>query len=277
MTGQQPEQTRDPLIRAFGAVLRSYREGAGLSRLQLAEALGCTPGWIEKMETGTKPSVDSAIDLDTFFKIPEKTFQKMAEEIEKAGRHVAPPPGFNHYLEYEAKADSLHIYGAMLVSGLCQSEGYARAIIGANQQPDAVEPLLRKRMDRKNILMREDPPRVWLTLDENVLRRQIGSPEVMQEQLQHLLDLSLRPKVHVHIVPHDVGYHEGLGGSCTLLSFIDGPGVAYIESFGQGLLIQEASAVARCSEGYSILRSHALSVDESRAVIKSIMESYENP
>ncbi|MGH3390559.1 MAG: Scr1 family TA system antitoxin-like transcriptional regulator [Actinomadura sp.] len=92
MTGR-PEHTRDPLIRAFGAILRTYRDAKKLSRAQLAEAVGCTEGWIEKMENGTKPSLASAIDFDTYFDIPEKVFQQMAEEIEDAGIHAAPPPG----------------------------------------------------------------------------------------------------------------------------------------------------------------------------------------
>lgn len=58
--------TRDPLIRAYGSVLRGHREGAGLSRPQLANALGCTPQWIEKLETGQRaPSEATSADLDT--------------------------------------------------------------------------------------------------------------------------------------------------------------------------------------------------------------------
>ncbi|QXJ22120.1 helix-turn-helix domain-containing protein [Actinomadura graeca] len=92
MTGEPDAYTRDPLVRTFGTVLRGYREAAGLSRPQLAEALGCTYAWIEKMETGTKPSVASAIDLDTYFKIPTRPFQKLAEEIEQMGRRPASRP-----------------------------------------------------------------------------------------------------------------------------------------------------------------------------------------
>jgi transcriptional regulator with XRE-family HTH domain len=95
--------TRDPLIRAFGAVLRIYRESAGLSRAALGEALGCTPQWLEKLETAQKPpSRATAEDLDTFFKTPGLFFE-MWREIKKAGRRLAPPPGFEKYAELEKK------------------------------------------------------------------------------------------------------------------------------------------------------------------------------
>ncbi|MBC6465980.1 transcriptional regulator [Actinomadura alba] len=112
MPQDQGDFTPDPLIRAFGALLRRYREAAGLSRRQLAEALGCSYQWIEKMETGKKPSIDSAIDLDTFFKIPEKTFQTLAEEIERAGKRFSLRLAFsgtqNSRLDRRRSASSKH-------------------------------------------------------------------------------------------------------------------------------------------------------------------------
>jgi transcriptional regulator with XRE-family HTH domain len=88
MSDDPLEHTRDPLIRAFGAVLRAHREEAGLSRAQLAEALGCSPQWIEKLETGKKPSKESAID-------------------QSAGRSPATPPGFGRYAELERQATTI--------------------------------------------------------------------------------------------------------------------------------------------------------------------------
>jgi transcriptional regulator with XRE-family HTH domain len=83
--------TRDPLIRAFGAVLRGHREAAKLSRPALAKALGCTPQWIEKLETGQRaPSEATSEDLDTYFKTPE-TFHRMWIEIRRAGKYTELP------------------------------------------------------------------------------------------------------------------------------------------------------------------------------------------
>jgi transcriptional regulator with XRE-family HTH domain len=274
MSDDAHEYTRDPLIRAFGAVLRAHREEAGLSRAQLAESLGCSPQWIEKLETGKKPSKESAIDLDTYFKIPARTFQRMWEEIERAGRHPAAPPGFRRYAELEQQATTIRKFEALLITGLFQTEDYARAVLASFLAPDAIERALAARMERQEILTRDRPPRVWLTIDEGALRRPVGGPEVMREQLRHLLDTGEHPHTMIQILPHDTTDHYvgALSASFTLLGFDDAPDVAYAEAAGQGNLIQEPHAVTDCAIRYETLRGHGLPVAESRRLIETAME-----
>ena len=38
-----------------------------------------------------------------------------------------------------------------------------------------------------SILMRDDPPKLWVVLSEGVLRQAVGGVRVMREQLDHLL------------------------------------------------------------------------------------------
>ncbi|GAA2091833.1 helix-turn-helix domain-containing protein [Actinomadura alba] len=274
MSDDAHEYTRDPLIRAFGAVLRAHREEAGLSRAQLAEALGCSPQWIEKLETGKKPSKESAIDLDTFFKIPARTFQRMWEEIEGAGRRPAAPPGFRRYVELEKQASKIRTFEALLITGLFQTADYARTVLASFLAPEAVEPALATRMERKQILTGDHPPRMWLTIDEWVLRRTVGGPAVMRDQLRHLLELGEHPHTMIQILPrHTTDQYVGaLSASLTLLGFDGSSEVAYAEAAGQGNLIQEPHAVADCAIRYETLRGHALSVAESRHLIEKVME-----
>ncbi|MFC5745207.1 helix-turn-helix domain-containing protein [Actinomadura rugatobispora] len=272
MPQNQGDFTRDPLIRAFGAVLRAHREAAGLSRPQLAESLGCKPGWIEKMETGTKPSILSAIDLDTFFQIKEKTFQTMAEEIEQTGKHTAPPPGFKEYAKREAKASEIRGFSGLLINGLFQSEGYARTILESIEHGADIDTALAERMERKAILAGDAPPRVWHTLDEGALRRIVGSREIMREQLQALLDVSEHPRAMIQVVPLSAGYHAGLGGEFTILGFEGGASTGYTESAGVGVLIEQPAGVAGLQVRYDLLKGHALPVGESRALIRTVME-----
>jgi ribosome-binding protein aMBF1 (putative translation factor) len=272
MSDDAREYTRDPLIRAFGAVLRAHREEAGLSRAQLAESLGCSPQWIEKLETGKKPSKESAIDLDTFFKISARTFQRMWEEIESAGRRPAAPPGFRRYAELEKQATTIRTFEALLITGLFQTEDYARAVMASLQAPDMIEQALAARMERQEILTRDRPPRVWLTIDEWVLRRPVGGPEVMREQLCYLLEAGTHPHTMIQVLPHNTDHYVALSGSFTLLGFDDAPDVGYVEAAGQGNLIQEPRAVADCAVRYDSLRGHAFPVAESRRIIETAME-----
>jgi transcriptional regulator with XRE-family HTH domain len=265
--------TRDPLIRAFGAVLRNYRESAGLSRAALARALGCTPQWIEKMETADKPpSRASAEDLDSYFKVPE-IFFAMWKEIKRAGRRLTPPPGFEKFAELEQVADMIRVFGALLISGLFQTDAYARALLGSLQPPELLDQAVADRMERQKVLTREKPPRVWYVVEEWVLRRIVGDREIMREQLNALLEVSHRSNVVIQVLPHDTEHYIALTGSFFLLGFRDAPDVAYIEAAGQGNLITAPDAVTDCVVRYDLLRGHALPVDESRKLIKSIMES----
>lgn len=275
MTGASNEHTRDPLIRAFGAVLRSYREAAGLSRHQVAEALGCTDGWIEKMETGTKPSLASAIDLDTFFEIPQKIFQEMAQEIERAGIRIAPPPpGFQRYAELESRAALIQKFEALAVTGLLQTPDYAREVLKTVQrQPETIEQFLTARIQRQEILTRETPAQLFVTQDERSLRTMLGSREVMQEQLKHLLETAQRGNVTLQVVPASTGGYAGIEGSLTLLDFDGAPNVAYVEAQGQGQVIETPARVVDCAVRYRLINSYALPLDESLRLIESILES----
>jgi transcriptional regulator with XRE-family HTH domain len=265
--------TRDPLVRAFAAVLRLHRESAGLSRSALARALGCTPQWIETLETARKPpSRATAEDLDTFFKTPG-IFFAMWVEIKKAGRRLAPPPGFEKYAELEQVADMIRKFEALLISGLFQTEAYARALLSSIQPPELLDQSVAERMERQKVLTRDNPPRVWLTLDEWVLRRSIGSKEVMREQLNALLEASHHPNNVIQILPHNTEHYIAFSGSFTVLGFRDAPDVAYIEAVGQGNLITSPDAVTDCVVRYDLLRGHALPVDESRKLIKNVVES----
>lgn len=218
----------------------AYREAAGLSRPQLAEALGCGYQWIEKMETGAKPSVASAIDLDTFFGIKGKTFQRMAEEIENAGRQAALLPGFPAFVRLEAKADYIRSFVAQVVPGLLQTERYSRSLIGSGQVRPALDDLVALRMSRQKILSRDKPPRLTFVIDESALRRPIGGPEVMREQLTRLKAMVTgSPTTQVRILPFDHITWAGLDGSFTILGFPDRRDVAHLEGPGSSQLVED--------------------------------------
>ncbi|MEU8304064.1 helix-turn-helix transcriptional regulator [Actinomadura sp. NPDC048955] len=255
----------------FGNELRRMREHGGLTGKQLADALGCTPQWISTMESGRKVSEQSALDLDTYFKTGGYFYRlwKLAKDIEV---QFVLPPGFPEYLEEEKKAISYRIFCALLVNGLFQTENYTRAILTATDGTNASE-LTSKRMERQTVLTRDNPPHAWLVLDEYVLRRVVGSPEIMREQLRSLLDASERLNTMLQVIPSSAGYHTGLEGSFTILGFDDMPDLAYTESAGEGILIERSTRVRDKVVRWDLLRGHALPVKESRTMIKTVMES----
>ncbi|SPT60367.1 helix-turn-helix domain-containing protein [Actinomadura madurae] len=254
----------------FGTELRRMRERAGLTGRELADALGCTPQWISTMESGRKVSEQSAEDLDTYFKT-DGHFHRHWKLIKEIEVQFILPPGFPEYLDYERRATSYRIFCALLVNGLFQTEDYTRSILTMSDGINISE-LTAKRMERQEVLTRENPPHTWIVLDEAVLRRTVGSADIMREQLNSLLHASERVNTMVQVVPNRVGYHAGLGGSFTILSFDDTPDLAYTESAGEGLLIERPARVRDKVVRWDLLRGHALPIEESRAMIRTVME-----
>ncbi|GAA0948500.1 helix-turn-helix transcriptional regulator [Actinocorallia libanotica] len=262
--------TRDPLIRAFGAVVRAYREAAALSRAKLADALGCSPQWIEKIETGARPpSEATALDLDTYFKTPG-VFHTMWKELKRAGKTAELPPGFPGFMVLEAKARVMNIFENMTITGLFQIPDYAYEILSPGRGQEAVEEVLQTRMERQKILERKSPPEIVLVLDETILHRPIGTPEMRRKQLEHLASLAGHPNITIQIVPKKTGSYAGIMGAFTLMEFDDGPNITYTESHVDGQIIDHHEKVMRYNIRFSLIRGAAMSADDSLNLIRTI-------
>jgi transcriptional regulator with XRE-family HTH domain len=265
--------TRDPLIRAFGAVLRAHRDAAGLSRPRLAEALGCTYQWIEKLETGQRPpSEATSTDLDTYFGTPA-TFHTMWVEIRRAGKYTELPPGFSGFVDLEAKATIMYIFENMVVTGLFQTPEYAREVIKAGRKPEVIEQLIATRMDRQQILEQDEPPEIVLVLDEWVLHRPVGDQKTRKDQIGHLIERAEEPNITVQIVPSRTGAYAGFMGAFTLLSFDDGPDLVYVEGHAEGQVIDQPDKVRAHVLGFNLIRSAAMSADDSLMLLRTVREN----
>ncbi|WP_344591347.1 helix-turn-helix transcriptional regulator [Actinomadura vinacea] len=269
--------TRDPLLRSFGAVLRAHREAAGLSRPQLAEALGCRPGWIEKLETAQKPpSEATADDLDVFFNTgPGRTFWTMWREIKREGKNLAAPPGFDKYTELEAEAGAIRKFDPQVVSGLLQTPAYARATLITGQPLDEVEGHVATRMERQEHLACNKNPRKWFVLDEAALRRPVGGAAVMRDQLERLIVVATSdPRTEIRVLPFSSVTYAGLDGSFTVLTLVGGVDVAYHEGPEISQVIEDGATVAEFRVRFDLVMGEALRNDESLALIRKILEDY---
>ncbi|GGL70815.1 hypothetical protein GCM10010129_12930 [Streptomyces fumigatiscleroticus] len=127
--------------------------------------------------------------------------------------------------------------------------------------------------------MLEDPvsPVVWVVLDEAVLRRVVGGPDIMAEQIKHLVRSVERRRVRVHVMPFDVGSHQPLQGNLVLMEFEDQPPVAYSEGVHVGALHDSPSVVRRLQGAYALALSDALSLRKSLAMLKATAKDYGRP
>lgn len=130
------------------------------------------------IETGRRvPSRDLAERLDEVFGPDRGTFAR----LETGLRDLPYPASFRPFSAYEAGARSLRLFEHVLVPGLLQTADYARAVLSTRPytSADEIEELVTARLARQALLARADPPLLYVLLDEGVLHRPVGTPEVM--------------------------------------------------------------------------------------------------
>jgi hypothetical protein len=109
-----------------------------------------------------------------------------------------------------------------VVTGLLQTEAYARHIISSYSRVEPVPPgmigrMVSVRMRRQQVLDREGL-QISVVLDESVLQRRIGNESVMYEQLQRLAQEAEKPNITVQILPLDT-QHTVFGESFVIFGF----------------------------------------------------------
>jgi DNA-binding XRE family transcriptional regulator len=173
----------------------------------------------------------------------------------------------------EAIAHTLRYWSPTVIPGLFQTASYARALFAVMGHDEArIREDVEDRIRRQSIITRPDPPTVIVVLDESVLYRLIGSPEVMREQCAQLLDVS-QPVV-IQVVPSDIGGHAGLGGSISLAATDEAPELLLSDGLVEDQVTAEPGLVHRVSATFERVRAEALPRAASRRVITEAMERW---
>ena len=257
----------------FGAELRFARLAAGLSQEQLGRRLGFSGDLVGKIETGErKPKPELVAACDEAFPAANGLFGRI---YDLARRSSGVPAWFQEWYEAEREAVSVSWWEPMLVPGLVQTADYARALFQAWRSADTddeLDQLIDARMARQLILDRPKPPMLWIVIDEAVLHRCIGSPEITRDQLLRLADLAQRPKVTIQVVPAEVGAHVGLLGAFAIATFDHATAIVYLESPDQGQTTDKHATVAAISLTFDTLRAEALPRGASRDLILKVAE-----
>jgi hypothetical protein len=140
--------------------------------------------------------------------------------------------------------------------------------------PEDVDKRVVNRMKRAELLKDTESPTVWFILNENVIRAQVGGPEVMAEQLRHIVALARSGRVRVQVVPHSEGAHATMNSMVSLMRFADAPALAYVEGLYTGNLIDDPAMVQKCQDAYDLARAAASPPDASLDLIESVAEEY---
>ena len=270
--------------RRLAQELRRLREAARLTCEEVAEQLECSASKISRVETGrVSVSPRDVRDMLEIYGVPEdqrdSLVQLARESRQKGWWHAygdSVQPHLATLLGLESAASEIRIYEVNLIPGLLQTEDYARAVLAAgnlNSSRSEIERLVALRMERQQVAG-ANMPKVWAVLDEAALRRQVGGPEVMRVQLEHLREVSAMANVSLQVIPFGGGAHPAMGRPFVILVFperID-PDVVYLEDLTSALWVEDVDQVDRYNVFFNHLRATALSFENSVALMTRVLK-----
>jgi len=274
--------------RQLGMRLRTIRIEKGLSVDAVAQELECSPSKISRLETASRrPNPRDVRDVCKFYGLDDDAtaeLMDLARETKEQGWWKAFPDvglALVPYIGLEQDASSITSFAAFYVPALLQTADYVRAIIkgiAPRMSPEVLKDRVEVRLRRQDILERDNPPRYRVFVDESVLHRPTGGPEVMVAQIDKILELIDRDKVIAQIVPFDVGVLAAQDSNFVLLEFDDrdlAP-VVFVEGLQNGQMFEKEVDVARYRESIDYLRDSALTTRDTKARLVQTRKAYES-
>jgi transcriptional regulator with XRE-family HTH domain len=276
--------------RRLGAELRRFREAAGMTLEQAADALECSVSKMSRLETGKGlPKQRDVRDLTRLYgKEAEHALErllKLAREGARAGWWQAYTPllaaepfvldGADRYAALEHDASVINVFDMSAFHGLLQAPGYARAILEEMlPQPTENElaTLIEFRMKRQRVLHRPDSPlRLNQIVDEGIVRRlmQIGG-DVAREQFDYALDMLTKPTVVIQILPFSAGFVRALAGNFAVIEFDESvdQDVVFVETHAGASYLEGDFGVDTFKSVFDRARSQALGPVDSEKMLR---------
>jgi hypothetical protein len=275
-------QSRDPetdLGAFLGRQLKEIRVGAGYkSQDEFASLLSKDRSVVGKAESGEYPPTDAVLNDWLNLCGTEGRLRTVVLAMAKFARIRDGGPvkvWFAGWVDAEGKAHTLRIWQPIIVPGIVQTPAYARELFAAmGMNGDQVSDYVQSRLSRQVVLDRADPPSVVIVLDELALHRLIGTPEIMREQLEHLIKLSKRPNIYIHILPTRTGANAGLGGPIHLATGIGSPEVLLVGALIEDQVSADPALVRRASATFDGVRGDALNRADSRSVLMEAHQTW---
>ncbi|MFE7231676.1 Scr1 family TA system antitoxin-like transcriptional regulator [Streptomyces sp. NPDC057596] len=255
-------------MKAFGAAHKAFRKRAGFTQEDYAPLVGYQPGTVASIEQGRR--------------FPPRVFVERAEEVLDAFgalkgvyKHVGREKGlaswFRQWAELEEQAISLYTFENRLVPGLLQTEAYARTLFD-EQVPvltdSQVEAQLAAREERQRLLVERPNTAYSFIVEEYVIHRATGGPDVRRELIDHMLEVTKPRNIELQLLPMALGAHAGMAGPIQLLEAPEHEWFAYCEGQRSGQLLVDPKSISVLHMRYAKLRSQALSPGDTRNLLE---------
>jgi len=268
----------------LGRRLLDLRERAHLKREEAARILRVAPATVRRMETAEValkiPYLQLLLQAYGVDEEEAQAFVRLAEDANKPGwwqrYHDILPGWFSMYVSLEGAAALIRSYEPHFVPGLVQTEDYARGVLksGAVGQtnPEEISRHVAVRLRRQQLLTREDAPHFWAVMDETVLRRPVGTPEVMRAQIDKLLELGELSNVTLQVIPFSSGPHPGTYGPFVLFRFAmpELPDMVYSEYLTGAVYLDSRSEVATHLEVMDRMAAQAATAQGTKKILEDL-------
>lgn len=273
--------------RRLARELRRLREARNLKLAAAAKESGAPLSTISSIENATarriRPrDIDALADLYDTTSEEREALHELTSESKQSGWWSSYKDlfGGNALPDFEAEASVIRSFEGLTVPGLLQTPEYASEVFRAGRvlEETDVERRVRARMERKSIFNRIKPAHMVAVIDEGALRRVIGGPEVMREQLNYLKNMAQRHHIDIQVLPYSAGAHLALAGPFVLLGFPtpkDIP-IVYVETAVDGLYLDEPEELERYTLAFGNAQGVALSTALSFQLIDDILRSLES-
>lgn len=246
-----------------------------------AEELRCSPSRISRIESGEiKPSTDDVMQLLVCYGMtldgePGASLVALAHDLRASGwwqRLDAISSRYATYIAYEAEATAARDFEPMLIPGLLQTGRYAREVNSVGWKTDAatIDQRVEARLTRQGVLTRTPTPlSLHAVVSEAALLLEVGGPEVLRHQLEHIAKLASRPNITVQILPFTVGATLADRGGFAVLTFAaEDPPLGYVETAAGELFIEAPGEIGRLDAIFDQLKALAMSPAESVKLIR---------
>lgn len=267
--------TADQAREALGIRLRDIRRDSGLSAIQLARACDWQPSKVSKIEHGKQ--TPSEADLRTWCQrcgalreLPDLVAATRAIETQFAEWRRILRAGTKRRQQASAatyqKARIFRIYEPAVIPGLLQTPDYAIAILSTvidfMRIPDDAEQGASERIERQAVLTHGDR---WfhIVIGEQALYTNVGGPEVMTSQLEHLIAVGRLPRVRLGIIPRDSPYRVPLHNPFWILDDT----LVQFETYTAELSLIRPDEITIYARAFERLAALAVYGTEARAVI----------
>jgi len=274
-------EVRSPTVRRreLGALLRALRNQNGLTVEQAADQLLCSPSKVSRMETGHGAATPRDIrDLCNLYAVTDQAerdrLMKLARESKLQGWWQSYDLTYATYVGLEAEAVAISDFQSSVVPGLLQTPDYARAGHEGTMPRltnEQIEMQIQAKLTRQSLLTQANPLTFRAVMDEAVLRRVVGGPQVMGKQLDRLIEVARLPNVTLQIIPFTVGSHPGLESNFNILELPKPtPSIVFVEGLVGSMYLERAEDLKRYQEVFERLQTVALSPKDTINAIAKI-------